>query len=339
MPKIVYLDNLPAQEGVSILENQNKIEVVKIESNNLEQSFKELETAHAFQVSAARDEVPKIFHVNEEFLSKTPNLILVSSGGAGYDTIDVEACTKRGILVVNQTGGNAEAVAEHAVALMLDLLKRVTETDLLLRKGWSGAREDFIGRNLFKKTVGLIGLGNTGGRVAEICQNGFSCDILAYDPYISNERFFKFNAKKTNLDELLFESDIVSVHIPLTKETHDFIDKNFYSKMKKGSLFITTSRGSIHNENDLETFLKNGHLSGAGLDVWEKEPPNSDHKLLKMQNVVATPHMAGVTIDSRKKMSEFVANQLLNILSGGVPERPVNEEILSLFKSKLSKII
>ena len=125
----------------------------------------------------------------------------------------------------------------------------------------------------------------------------------------------------------------------VTKETHNFIDKNFYSKMKKGSLFITTSRGSIHNENDLETFLKNGHLSGAGLDVWEKEPPNSDHKLLKMQNVVATPHMAGVTIDSRKKMSEFVANQLLNILSGGVPERPVNEEILSLFKSKLSKII
>ena len=164
MPKIVYLDNLPAQEGVSILENQNKIEVVKIESNNLEQCFKELETAHAFQVSAARDEVPKIFHVNEEFLSKTPNLILVSSGGAGYDTIDVEACTNRGILVVNQTGGNAEAVAEHAVALMLDLLKRVTETDFLLRKGWNGAREDFIGRNLYKKTVGLIGLGNTGAR-------------------------------------------------------------------------------------------------------------------------------------------------------------------------------
>ena len=95
MVKIVYLDNLPAQEGISILENQNKIEVVKIESNNIEQSFKELETAHAFQVSAARDEVPKIFHVNEEFLSKTPNLILVSSGGAGYDTIDVEACTKK----------------------------------------------------------------------------------------------------------------------------------------------------------------------------------------------------------------------------------------------------
>ncbi len=339
MPKIVYLDNLPAQEGISILENQNKIEVVKIESNNLEKSFKELETAHAFQVSAARDEVPKIFHVDEDFLSKTPNLILVSSGGAGYDTIDVEACSKKGILVVNQTGGNAEAVAEHAVALMLDLLKRVTETDLLLRKGWSGAREDFIGRNLYKKTIGLIGLGNTGARVAEICQYGFSCDILAYDPYISNERFYKFNVKKTNLVELLFESDIVSVHIPLTKETHNLIDKNFYSKMKKGSLFITTSRGSIHNEDDLETFLKNGHLSGAGLDVWEKEPPNPDHKLLKMQNVVATPHMAGVTVDSRKKMSEFVANQLLNILSGGVPERPVNREILSLFKSKLLKII
>ena len=114
MPKIVYLDTLPAQNGIDILENQSSIEVVKINSNgNYKKSFLELETAHAYQVSAARDEVPKMFQVNEEFLSKTPNLLLVSSGGAGFDTIDVEACTKKGILVVNQTGGNAEAVAEH----------------------------------------------------------------------------------------------------------------------------------------------------------------------------------------------------------------------------------
>ena len=110
MIKIVYLDDLPAENGVSILKNQKKIEVIKVESDNIDKSFNEIKTAHAYQVSAARDEVPEIFQVDDEFLSKTPNLLLVSSGGAGFDTIDVEACTKRGILVVNQTGGNAEAV-------------------------------------------------------------------------------------------------------------------------------------------------------------------------------------------------------------------------------------
>ena len=126
MPKIVYLDTLPAQIGIDILESQSLIEVVKITSNgSYQEAFEELSNAHAYQVSAARDEVPEIFQVDEEFLSKTPNLLLVSSGGAGFDTIDVEACTKRGILVVNQTGGNAEAVAEHAVGMMISLLKNL----------------------------------------------------------------------------------------------------------------------------------------------------------------------------------------------------------------------
>ena len=114
-----------------------------------------METAHAFQVSAARDEVPKIFHVNEEFLSKTPNLILVSSGGAGYDTIDVEACTKRGILVVNQTGGNAEGVAEHAVGMILNLFKRIGECDHALRRGWNEPRVSLMGKDLLNKMLEL----------------------------------------------------------------------------------------------------------------------------------------------------------------------------------------
>ncbi len=337
--KIVYLDNLPAKNGISILENQTKIKVVRIDSCYVEHSFRELRSANAFQISAARDEVPKIFHVNEDFLKKTPNLILVSSGGAGYDTIDVDACNKRGILVVNQSGGNAEAVAEHAVAMMLNLVKRITETDLLLRKGWKGTRVDFIGRNLYGKTIGIIGLGNTGGRVSKICKNAFKCKILAYDPYVNKERFKKMNAIETSIDVLLAKSDVVSIHIPLSNKTRNLIDRNFYKKMKKGSFFITTSRGSIHNEDDLVKFLENGHIAGAGLDVWEKEPPDASHKLLQFKNVVATPHLAGVTIDSRNKMSEFVANQLLKIMNGGEPDRPVNPEVLKTFKLKLNKII
>ena len=339
MPKIVYLDTLPAQNGIDILESQSLIEVVKITSNgSCQEAFEELSNAHAYQVSAARDEVPEIFQVDEEFLSKTPNLLLVSSGGAGFDTIDVEACTKRGILVVNQTGGNAEAVAEHAVGMMISLLKKINESDRFLRQGWDGERTEFLGLNLFNKTIGVIGLGNTGGRVADICIKGFNCKILSFDPYVPNERFNEIGAKKSKLDYLLSDSDIVTVHIPLNKETKNMINLEFFLKMKKGSYFVTTSRGSIHNENDLEKVINSGHLSGAGLDVWDKEPPDASHKLLKYKNVIATPHIAGVTIDSRRKMSEFVAKQLLTIMSGGNPQRPVNLSVLEEFKKKLKLI-
>ncbi len=339
MPKIVYLDSLPAQNGIDILENQSAIEVVKIKSNGSHvESFAELKDAHAYQVSAARDEVPKLFQVDEDFLKKTPNLLLVSSGGAGYDTIDVDACTERGILVVNQTGGNAEAVAEHAVAMILNLLKRINESDISLRNGWNGERTEFLGENLLNKTLGIIGLGNTGGRVAEICKQAFNCKILAHDPYINHERFAYIGAQKSSLEELLLKSDIVSVHIPLNNETKNLINIDFFLKMKKGSYFVTTSRGSIHNENDLENVISSSHLAGAGLDVWDKEPPESTHNLLKHKNVLATPHIAGVTKDSRNKMSEFVAKQLLQIMSGGEAERPVNPCVLKVFKQKFKKI-
>ena len=339
MPKIVYLDTLPAQNGIDILESQSSIEVVKITSDgDYKKSFSELESAHAYQVSAARDEVPKIFQVNEEFLSKTPNLLLVSSGGAGFDTIDVEACTKKGILVVNQTGGNAEAVAEHAVGMMIKFGKKINESDRALRKGWDGERTEFLGLNLLNKTIGIVGLGNTGGRVAEICIKAFNCKVLSYDPYLNDERFKKLGVIKSKLEDLLSESDIVTVHIPLNNETKNMINLDFFSKMKKGSYFVTTSRGSIHNEDDLDKVINCSHLSGAGLDVWEKEPPDSSHKLLKHKNVIATPHIAGVTRDSRNKMSEFVAKQLLTIMDGGIAERPVNPSVLEVFKNKLKNL-
>ena len=129
--------------------------------------------------------------VDRKFLSKTPNLLIVSSAGAGYDTIDVPACTDAGVLVVNQTGGNAEGVAEHAVAMILNLFKRIHESDLKLRRGWDGSRTDLMGRDLLNKTVGIVGLGNTGSRVAEICRLAFGCKILAYDPLYRRSSIYR----------------------------------------------------------------------------------------------------------------------------------------------------
>ena len=339
MPKIVYLDTLPAQNGLDILHDQKKIDVIKINSSDSEEKcFSILRTADAYQVGAARDEVPKYLQVDKEFLKKTPNLILVSSSGAGYDTIDVPACTDAGILVVNQTGGNAEGVAEHAVAMILNLFKRIGESDHALRRGWDEPRTNLMGRDLLNKTVGIIGLGNTGSRVAEICKLAFNCEILAYDPYIKDNLFDTKHASKTELSELLTKSDVISVHVPLNKETRNMINKDWFKKMKKGSYFVTTARGSIHNEDDLYECLKEGHLAGAGLDVWDYEPPSSTHKLLKLENVIASPHTAGVTEDSRNKMSAFVATQLLDIFDGKDPARPVNPEIIDIFNNKFKKI-
>jgi len=339
MPKIVYLDTLPAQNGLDILHDQKKVDVIKINSSDSEEKcFSILRTADAYQVGAARDEVPKYLQVDKEFLKKTPNLILVSSSGAGYDTIDVPACTDAGILVVNQTGGNAEGVAEHAVAMILNLFKRIGESDHALRRGWDEPRTNLMGRDLLNKTVGIIGLGNTGSRVAEICKLAFNCEILAYDPYIKDNLFDTKHASKTELSELLTKSDVISVHVPLNKETRNMINKDWFKKMKKGSYFVTTARGSIHNEDDLYDCLKEGHLAGAGLDVWDYEPPSSTHQLLKLENVIASPHTAGVTEDSRKKMSAFVATQLLDIFDGKDPARPVNPEIIDIFKNKFKKI-
>lgn len=339
MPKIVYLDTLPAQNGLDILHDQKKVDIIKINSSDSEEKcFSMLRSADAFQVGAARDEVPKFLQVDKQFLKKTPNLILISSSGAGYDTIDVPACTDAGILVVNQTGGNAEGVAEHAVAMILNLFKRIGESDHALRRGWNEPRTNLMGRDLLNKTVGIIGLGNTGSRVAEICKLAFNCEILAYDPYIKEDLFEKKHTSKTELSELLTKSDVISVHVPLNKETKNMINKDTFKKMKKGSYFVTTARGSIHNEDDLYECLSEGHLAGAGLDVWDYEPPSSTHKLLQLENVIASPHTAGVTEDSRNKMSAFVATQLLDIFDGKDPARPVNPEIIDIFRNKFKKI-
>ena len=147
-----------------------------------------LSAAHAYQTSSTRDELARHYHTSAEFLKKTPNLLLVSTNGAGYDTVDVKACTERGILVVNQTGGNAEAVAEHVLGMMLILVKRVAENDRALRAGTFTTRVDFIGREAFGKTIGIIGLGNVGRRVAELCGALFRMQVIAYDPYVDAAR-------------------------------------------------------------------------------------------------------------------------------------------------------
>jgi D-3-phosphoglycerate dehydrogenase len=232
-----------------------------------------LAAAHAYQTSSARDELARDLHTGAELLAHTPNLLLVSTNGAGYDTVDVKACTERGVLVLNQAGGNAESVAEHVVGMMLALVKRVVECDRALRAGTLRDRNDFTGREAHGKTIGIIGIGNVGRRVAELCDGLFRMEVIAYDPYVDADETRRRGARKVALDELLHAADFVSVNCPLTDETRGMIGAREYALMQPTAYFITTARGFIHDETALEAALREKKIAGAGLDVWGKEPP------------------------------------------------------------------
>jgi len=297
-----------------------------------------LEAAHAFQIGASRDELAPQFFAHPEFLARCPNLLLVSSNGAGYDTIDVDACTEAGVLAVNQAGGNAEAVATHALALLLNLTKRIGETDRAMRREPVHDRAAYIGRNPLEKTIGIIGMGHVGTRLAELVRAMYRMRVLAYDPYLTAEQITARGGEKTDLDTLCAEADYVSVNCPRTKQTLGMVGAAQFARMKPTAYFITTARGGIHDEAALTEALRAGKLAGAGLDVWAKEPPPLDHPLLAMDNVIATQHTAGVTRESRENMGRIAAQQILDILDGKPATRILNPEAWPAFAARFEKI-
>lgn len=296
-----------------------------------------LDAAHAYQTGSARDELVPYLQAGAALLAQTPNLLIVSTNGAGYDTVDVNACTERGVLVVNQSGGNAEAVAEHVLGMMLCLVKRVGETDRALRAGTLRNRADYIGREAFGKVLGIVGLGNVGRRVAELAATLLRMQVLAYDPYLDADVVRARGAAKVGLDELLRRSDFVSINCPLTAETQKMIGAREYALMQPTAYFITTARGSIHDEAALEQALREAKIAGAGLDVWDSEPPPSQHPLMRFDNVIVTPHLAGVTRESRARMGQFAAGQMLDALDGKPVPRIVNPQVWPHYAERFAR--
>jgi len=294
--------------------------------------------AHAFQVSSAKDELPRRWFVTPDFLPRCPELLVVSSNGAGYDTVDVPACTKAGVLVVNQAGGNAQSVAEHAIGLMLGVTRLISENDRLLRTQRGFSREEIMGYEMSEKTLGIVGVGHIGTRVARLAR-AFGMDVLAVDPYLTEEEIGRRGATAVSFDELLARSDFVSLHCPRDETTLKMIDAAAFARMKRGAVFVTTARGGIHDEAALLEALESGHLRGAGLDVWEKEPPPLDHPLLKLKNVVATYHTAGVTHEARLNMALYAAEQIVGTLKGGRPPRLINPEAWPAYAPRFEAIM
>ncbi|MGY2290965.1 hydroxyacid dehydrogenase [Pseudomonas sp. SDO528_S397] len=295
-----------------------------------------LRQAHAYHVSAAKDELPSPWFVNEALIQQCPDLLCVSSGGAGFDTVDLAACTRAGIAVVNQAGANAHSVAEHMFGLLLAVVKRIVESDGRLRHQSGFSREDLMGEEIHGNTLGLIGLGEIGRRVARIAE-GFGLEVLAYDPHLSADEIRARGAQPVALDVLLARSDYVSLHCPLNADTHHLMGAEQFAAMKPGAVFISTARGGIHDEAALFQALSKGHLSGAGLDVWACEPPAHDAPLLSLPNVVATFHTAGVTHGGRRNVAVSSANQIIAVLRGERPPHLQNPQVWEWVRERVLK--
>jgi D-3-phosphoglycerate dehydrogenase / 2-oxoglutarate reductase len=326
--RVFYVKYLADPGYADILAMRPDVRLDKLENDSPDDAVTPIiEAAHAYQIGSARDELAPRFHAGAGLLAQMPNLLIVSTNGAGYDTVNVKDCTAAGIIVVNQSGGNREAVAQHVLGMLLCLSKRIVETDRALRRGTLADRNQAWGRETQGRTIGIVGIGNVGRRVAELTGTLLGMQVLAYDPYLSAEEIARRGATKVELDDLLRRCEYVSINCPLTDETRGLIGARELALMAPHAFLITTARGFIHDEKALADALREKRLAGAGLDVWDKEPPPADHPLLQLDNVIASPHTAGLTREARTTMGRIAAEQMLACLDGKRPPRLINPEV------------
>lgn len=249
-----------------------------------------------------------------------PQLKIIANFAVGFDNIDLKEAEKRKIFVTNTPGVLTEAVAEHTIALIFAVAKRLVEADKFVRakkyKGWDPNL--FLNQDLWNKTLGIIGLGRIGKWVGEVAFEGISMKILYYDVIRDEEFEMKTDAEFKPFKEVLKEADIITIHVPLLPSTHHLISEKEFKLMKKTAIFINTSRGPVVDEKALIKALKNKWIYGAGIDVYEHEPKLTPG-LIDLDNVVLTPHTASATVKARNKMAELVANNIIAALEGRVP--------------------
>ena len=247
--------------------------------------------------------------------------------GSGTDAIDVEAATGLGIAVVNNAGVAPQPVAEYVVGASVVLLKKLREADAALRAGvvWGERERGLRGREVSGRTMGLIGFGQIGREVARRARLGLGMQVLAHDPAVPGEVFAEHEVEPLPLPELLTRADVVSVHVPLLPGTRGLLGAEQLRLMRPGAVLVNTSRGGVVDEAALIECLRGGHLGGAALDVFDPEPPAPDNPLFGMDNVLVTPHLAGITEEAMERLGRACAANLLGLLRGVRPTRLVND--------------
>jgi D-3-phosphoglycerate dehydrogenase len=282
-------------------------------------------------IRAAQDAEAILFRMKpnctERLMAACPRLRCVGRHGVGLDTVDLDAATRLGIPVVHAPGSNSDSVAEHAILLMLAAVKQLVPIDRDTRAGqWRGDQARRI-TELKGATLGIIGVGNIGRRVAHIAR-GFGMSVLGFDPYVAPDELRRREVEPVrDLVDLLSRADIVTCHTPLTAETRHQINEKTIRQMKDGAILINASRGEVLDERALFEALTRGKLRAAGLDVWEEEPVSRDNPLLNLENVVTTPHVAGLSGEATRTMAMQVAEEMLRVLRGEKPRALGNPDL------------
>ncbi|TYP57853.1 hydroxyacid dehydrogenase [Thermosediminibacter litoriperuensis] len=258
--------------------------------------------------------------ITKEVIENAPKLKIISRTGAGVDNIDVKAATERGILVCNLPGVNNLSVCEHTLAMIMHLAKQLSFMDKAVRKGNWNVRNLNLSVELEGKVLGVVGMGNIGALVAKKCHYGLGMRILAYDPYIK-EKFIDCEYEFTDtLEELFRKADFVTLHCPDTPETKGMITRDLIYSMKPTAYLINTARGSLIDEQALIDALKEKRIAGAGLDVFIEEPPKLNNELLKLENVILSPHSAALTKETTIRMSTEAAKAIVDYFEGRQPK-------------------
>jgi D-3-phosphoglycerate dehydrogenase len=309
-------------EAISLLEKENCI-VTTAPDPKPETVLPLLKDAHGLILRTG-------ITISRELIENADELLVISRTGGGLDNVDVKAATEKGIIVTSNLGVNTVSVAEHVLSMMLALSKRLTIMDNAVRDGNFGIRYQNLPRDIHGKTIGLLGFGRIGFEIGQTCRQIFGMRIIAYDPYLTDEKKAEYRSWVTlvELEELLSESDIISIHVPLTDKTRYLVDAAEIALMKPDALLINTSRGSVVNETALAAALQNDKIAGAGLDVFSEEPVQSDNPLLKLDNVILTPHTAALTKECVTRMATEAAKCVLDVFAGRKPRNVANRQIL-----------
>jgi D-3-phosphoglycerate dehydrogenase len=272
--------------------------------------------------------------VTADIIQAGTQLKVIGRAGVGVDNIDLEAANKRGVVVMNTPGGNTITVAELTVAMMTAISRHIPQATASIKNGkWE--KKKFQGRELFNKTLGVIGIGNIGSVVVDRCL-GMKMKVLAYDPFISAEAAKALGCELVTLDDLYQRADYISVHVPLTEQTRNLLSKAAFAKMKKGAFLVNCARGGIVDEAALHEALASGHLGGAALDVFATEPVQAENPLLKLDNFICTPHLGASTEEAQQNVATALAEQMVDYLCLGVIRNAVN--IPSVPKEVLEKL-
>jgi len=279
--------------------------------------------------------IARKIEVRAEEMDHAPRCKVISRHGVGLDTVDIGEATRRGILVTYTPGANRESVAELALTFMLSLARRIPQAQAAIRsipkdpgEFYAHVRRfNLTGNDLEGKSLGIIGTGRIGSTVAKKCVAAFDMKVKGYDPYVSAEAMKSFGVEKAErLGDMLPEIDFLTIHCPLTPETKEMVGKIELALIKKGAYVVHTARGGIIDEQALYEALSSGHISGAGIDVWEMEPPDPEDPLLNHPKVIGTPHIAGTTEEALFRCGIAVVEEVLTAAQGKMPRWPVNPE-------------